>query len=119
MFSLSYIWQISPEKFEEAFGASMDKASELLAAKTLSISKLLVLAPPGTLDPTPHLYDSTMYTLAGLTSVAVLAHAMVRPIQATPSVQQVLEVAAEVKEVNAGAINAVDTAVDTLTKKNL
>ena len=58
----------------------MEQASQLLAAKTLTISKLLALAPPGTLDPTPHLYDSTMYTLAGMMGVAVVAHGLVRPI---------------------------------------
>ena len=47
--------QVSPEKFRSTFGAPMEKASGLLAAKTLSIGKLLALAPPGTLDPAPHL----------------------------------------------------------------
>ena len=53
---------------------------DLLAAKSLSISKLLALAPPGTIDPTPHLYDSTMFALSGLMAVAVVAHGMVRPL---------------------------------------
>lgn len=75
---------ISPEKFLQAFGAPMEQASELLAAKTLTISKLLVLAPPGTIDPTPHLYDDTMYGLGGLMAVAVLAHGMVKPIPKKP-----------------------------------
>ena len=51
-----------------------------MAAKTLSISKLMVLMPPGTVDPTPHIYDTTMYTLSGLMVVAFLSHAMVRPL---------------------------------------
>lgn len=53
---------------------------ELVAAKSINISKLLVLCPPGTLDPTPHLYDSTMYTLSGLMAVAVVAHGLVKPV---------------------------------------
>ena len=73
--------QISPEKFQAAFGAPMEQASQLLATKTLSISKLMLLAPPGTLDPTPHLYDTTMYTLAGLMATAVVAHALVQPMK--------------------------------------
>eukprot|EP01038_Epipyxis_sp_PR26KG_P008254 gene8254-11169_t len=72
--------KITPEKFESAFGAPMANASELLAAKTLSINKLLLLTPPGTLDPTPHLYDTTMFTLGGLMTVAVVAHSLVKPI---------------------------------------
>ncbi len=57
----------------------MEKAAELLAAKSLSISKLLVLCPPGTIDPTPHLYDTTMYTLSGMMALGCLAHSFVRP----------------------------------------
>ena len=33
----------------------------LVDAKTVSITHLLAISPPGTLDPTPMLYDSTMY----------------------------------------------------------
>ena len=33
--------QITPEKFEAAFGVPITQASELLAAKTLTISKLV------------------------------------------------------------------------------
>jgi len=72
--------QISPDKFEAAFGAPIERASELFAAKSLSIGKLLALAPPGTLDPTPHLYDTTMYTMGGLMAAAVLTHALVKPL---------------------------------------
>jgi hypothetical protein len=79
---LSHFLQISPENFQTAFGAPIEQASELLAAKTLSISKLMVLMPPGTVDPTPHIYDSTMYALGGLMTVAFVSHAMVRPLAA-------------------------------------
>ncbi len=58
----------------------MESAMELLATKTLNISKLLALCPPGTLDPTPHLYDTTMYAMSGLTALAVVAHGLVRPL---------------------------------------
>ena len=76
--------QISPEKFQAAFGAPIESALDLLATKTLTISKLLVLAPPGTLDPSPHLYDSTMYTLSGMMAVAFVAHSLVKPVAALP-----------------------------------
>ena len=78
-------YQITPEQFQKAFGAPMEQAESLIAAKSLSISKLMVLAPPGTLDPMPHLYDTSMYTYAGLMTTAVVAHAMVRPMPRTPS----------------------------------
>ena len=35
-------------------------------AKALTIGKLMEIAPAGTMDPTPFIYDSTMYTMAGL-----------------------------------------------------
>lgn len=58
----------------------MERASELLAAKSLNIGKVLALCPPGTPDPTPHLYDSTMYTLTGLMATAFVCHSLVRPM---------------------------------------
>lgn len=33
----------------------MDQAAALIERKSLTVSKLLTIAPPGTLDPTPHL----------------------------------------------------------------
>jgi len=76
--------KIEPVRFEQLFGAPMEQAQSLLAAKTLSISKLMSIAPPGTIDPTPHLYDTTMYTLAGVMGVACVAHGLVRPLQRLP-----------------------------------
>lgn len=77
--------KITPDAFQAAFGAPMEQAADLLATKTLSISKLMLLMPPGTPDPTPHIYDTTMYALSGLMAVAFLSHAMVRPLAATAS----------------------------------
>ena len=47
----------------------------LVDAKTVSITHLLAISPPGTLDPTPMLYDSTMYVPEVCPS---LAHMCVR-----------------------------------------
>lgn len=73
--------KVNPVKFQEMFGSSIDKASELIAAKTLTINKLLMLCPPGTPDPTPHLYDTTMYAMGALMTIGVLSHYMVRPMK--------------------------------------
>ena len=54
----------------------------LIEAKTVTIAKLMAIAPPGTQDPTPFIYDSTMYSMAGLMGVAALAHLAVRPVAA-------------------------------------
>ena len=70
--------KIDEIKFKDTFGVSSEKAYDLLEAKTLSVSKLVAIAPPGTVDPTPFLYDSTMYSLAGIMTLSVLAHQLVR-----------------------------------------
>ncbi|CAN0270130.1 unnamed protein product [Ectocarpus fasciculatus] len=38
------------------------------------------LVPAGTPDPTPFIYDSTLYTMAGLMGVAAVAHSTIRPM---------------------------------------
>ena len=40
------------------------------------------LAPQGTTDPTPFLYDSSMYTAAGALCIALAANAIIRPVNA-------------------------------------
>eukprot|EP00607_Mallomonas_marina_P007221 CAMPEP_0182416744 /NCGR_PEP_ID=MMETSP1167-20130531/1103_1 /TAXON_ID=2988 /ORGANISM="Mallomonas Sp, Strain CCMP3275" /LENGTH=655 /DNA_ID=CAMNT_0024589777 /DNA_START=227 /DNA_END=2194 /DNA_ORIENTATION=+ len=72
--------KVNPQSFLDTFGVSIDHASTLIASKTLTINKLLVLCPPGTVDPSPYLYDSTMYAMGGLMTVATLAHGLVRPL---------------------------------------
>ena len=93
----------------------MESAYELLASKTLTISKLLVLAPPGTLDPTPHLYDTTMYAMSGLMVTAVIAHSLVRPMKTVaPTVIDVFAISAvATASVDVSTISAVapDTVV--------
>ena len=34
----------------------------------------------GTLDPSPYIYNSTLYTMAGLVSAAAALHYMVKPV---------------------------------------
>jgi hypothetical protein len=71
---------VSPSRFAEQFGAGLDKLPELMEAKTVTIKKLLELAPPGTVDPSTTLYNSTMYLMAGLLVIGFLANALVRPV---------------------------------------
>lgn len=49
-------------------------------AKTVTIANLMEIAPAGTIDPTPSLYNTTMYTMAGLLTVAALANMAIRPV---------------------------------------
>ena len=55
--------------------------TKMFSAKTLTLNKLMLLAPPGTMDPAPHLYDTTMYSLGGLMAVAAASHYMVKPMK--------------------------------------
>lgn len=78
--AMDLVSKVDPEKFREAFGADVQSAPELLSSKTLTLAQLMDIAPQGTIDPTPHLYDTTMYAMAGLLSVALCANAMIRPV---------------------------------------
>ncbi|MGH8598644.1 MAG: MFS transporter, partial [Gammaproteobacteria bacterium] len=72
--------RIEPTKFETTFGASAQQLETLVAAKTVTIAKLMEIAPAGTVDPTPSLYNQTMYLMATLLFVALLANAWMRPV---------------------------------------
>jgi hypothetical protein len=74
--------KISPTEFAAEFGAPLAELPRLLEQKTVTISKLLALAPPGTADPSCTLYNSTMYLMAGLLVLAFAANALVRPVAA-------------------------------------
>lgn len=94
--------KVNPEQFAATFGATINNAAELLAAKTISIGKLMALAPPGTVDPTPYLYDTTMYTLSGLMVVAALSHGLVKPLP-------IPEATSTPKSTEAAVQNIIDT----------
>ena len=69
-----------PTKFQETFGVDMSQVQTLIEAKTLTISKLMTIMPPGTIDPSPFIYNNTMYTMAGLVSLGAALHLMVKPV---------------------------------------
>ena len=72
--------KVDPAKFQGHFGVDVSQANSLIEAKTLTISKLMTIMPPGTLDPSPFIYNNTMYTMAGLVGVASVLHFMVKPV---------------------------------------
>jgi len=72
--------KVDPAVFVSKFGVSVGDAQTLIEAKTLTISKLMTIMPQGTIDPSPFLYNNTMYTMAGLVSVASVLHFMVKPV---------------------------------------
>ena len=58
--------------FISKFGVVVSVAPSLIEAKTLTISKLMNIIP--TVDPSPFLYNNTMYTRAGMVSFASAPH---------------------------------------------
>jgi hypothetical protein len=74
--------QIDGDRFRETFGASPDQLELLVASKTVTIPRLMELAPPGTIDPSSTLYNSTMYVMAVLLGIAWVANRLVRPVDA-------------------------------------
>ena len=72
--------QVDPDRFRQAFGAGLDQLDALISQKTVTVAKLMEIAPPGTVDPTPSLYNLTMYLMAGLLAVALISNALMAPV---------------------------------------
>ncbi|WCR02695.1 OFA family MFS transporter [Paracoccus saliphilus] len=73
--------RIDPAAFAEKFGAPIEQLDQLVAAKTVTIAKLMEIAPEGTIDPTSSLYNTTMYAMAGLLVIAFFANLLMRPVK--------------------------------------
>ena len=76
------IEKIDPVAFQTKFGAGIDQLEELITAKTVTINKLMEIAPAGTVDPTSSLYNTTMYLMAAILFVALVMNATMRPVDA-------------------------------------
>ena len=74
--------RVEPSRFAEKFGAPLDQLESLTAAKTVTLPKLMEIAPSGTIDPSATLYNSTMFVMAALLAVALVANALIRPVSA-------------------------------------
>jgi MFS family permease len=74
--------RLDASRFEEKFGAPLNQLDALAAAKTVTIPKLMEIAPAGTLDPSATLYNSTMLVMAALLAIALVANALIRPVNA-------------------------------------
>ncbi|WP_010139314.1 OFA family MFS transporter [Oceanicola sp. S124] len=72
---------VDPATFTEKFGAPVSQLNELVAANTVTIARLMEIAPGGTVDPTSTLYNTTMFGMAGLLVIAFFANLMVRPVK--------------------------------------
>jgi MFS family permease len=74
--------RVDPERFRAAFGAGLDQLDALIKGQTVTIAKLMEIAPAGTVDPTPSLYNLTMYLMAALLAIALVANALMKPVEA-------------------------------------
>ncbi|NMM45682.1 OFA family MFS transporter [Rhodospirillaceae bacterium KN72] len=72
--------KVDPAAFQAKFGASIEQLDTLVAAKTVTVARLMEIAPAGTVDPTPSLYNTTMYAMAGLLVIALFANILVKPV---------------------------------------
>jgi MFS family permease len=72
--------QIDPAAFNASFGEPVSQLDELVRANTVSIEKLMLLVPPGTPDPSAGIYNSTMYAMAALLIVALVANWRIHPV---------------------------------------
>jgi MFS family permease len=72
--------KIDPAMFERTFGTGLEQLDLLLAQNTVTIAKLMAIAPPGTVDPTSSLYNSTMYLMAALLAIALVSNALMRSV---------------------------------------
>jgi hypothetical protein len=79
--------KIDKDKFAGKFGAPLEKLDELVTAKTVTVQKLMEIAPEGTIDPTPSLYNTTMYTMAGLLVIGFVANILIKPVNPKHHIQ--------------------------------
>ncbi len=66
--------------FVGKFGAGKETLARLIETKTVTISNLMEIAPVGTVDPSATIYNTTMYTMAGLLVVGLVANYLVKPV---------------------------------------
>ena len=72
--------KVDPMEFETKFGAPISQLELLVSQNSVTISKLMEIAPIGTVDPTSGLYNSTMILMAVLLGVALISNAFMRPV---------------------------------------
>ena len=71
---------VNPEVFMNEFGASINDLDTLIQNKAVTINKLMQLIPEelNIVDPTPFLYDTTMYAMSGCMALCATANLVVK-----------------------------------------
>ena len=73
--------KISPEKFKEIYGDSVENLALLVKQKTVTISNLMQHVPDGTVNPSATLYNTTMFAMAGLLAIAWISNWLIGPVE--------------------------------------
>ncbi len=73
--------KVDPADFQQRFGAPLAELDQLVAAQTVTIARLMEIVPAGTVDPTPSLYNSTMYLMAVLLAIGLVSNALMKPVE--------------------------------------
>ena len=74
------VQKISPEKFQEIYGSSIENLTLLVQQKTVTISNLMPHMPEGTINPSTTLYNTTMFAMAGLLAIAFICNLLISPV---------------------------------------
>ena len=79
---------IDPQRFEEHFGAPLSQLDALVAQNSVTIARLMEIAPPGISDPTSGLYNSTMILMAVLLAGALISNALMKPVDSRHHIRE-------------------------------
>jgi MFS family permease len=72
--------KIEPSAFLTQFGAPVEQLDLLVSQNSVTIARLMEIAPVGTADPTSSLYNSTMFLMAALLAIALVSNALMKPV---------------------------------------
>ena len=72
--------KIEPSAFLAQFGAPVEQLDLLVSQNSVTIARLMEIAPVGTADPTSSLYNSTMFLMAALLAIALVSNALMKPV---------------------------------------
>ncbi|MCC5788735.1 MAG: OFA family MFS transporter [Opitutales bacterium] len=72
--------EVDPGKFQATFGESMEHLPTLVERGTVTLSRLMEIAPESVRDPSNTLYNTTMFLMAGLLVVALVCNLCMRPV---------------------------------------
>ena len=79
---------IDPQRFAEHFGAPLSQLDALVAQNSVTIARLMEIAPAGISDPTSGLYNSTMILMALLLAGALISNALMKPVDSRHHIRE-------------------------------